>query len=302
MKDILEGNYDSVVWDQSKFIYPSKIEMTPFECDMWISKTMAIVSKTYNIKTQIKSAMTKPGNYSFPIITCENITKTQRVIYLKLGNETKIDFKNGCVIVEGTDETQLLRAFYALLLSSGIVSLLGILQHFFPGIMPNAFFSKYSGRVFSTVGNPLFLSSFLAMVIPFTLAFTTADRPPTLSFMRYGTALSLMDNTKPVIELQTVNISRMTTSSRAGPSRRRWRCSMAEQGSTGARSSTRARTFPTLVPVRKTSPILRVPFCTRTVATGPLPLEPPPIKPGWVPLLLSCCELFDWLIEQVPPF
>jgi hypothetical protein len=86
--------------------YPGAVVLGGVE----ISKTMAIVSKTYDLRTQIKSAMTKPGNYSFPIATCENITKTQRVIYLKLGNQTGISFDNGCVIVQGTDETELLRA------------------------------------------------------------------------------------------------------------------------------------------------------------------------------------------------
>jgi O-antigen ligase/tetratricopeptide (TPR) repeat protein len=65
---------------------------------------------------------------------------------------------------------QLLRAIYTLLLSSGIVSVLGILQHFFPDTLYKLFHSTYSGRVFSTIGNPLFLSSFLAMVIPLNLA------------------------------------------------------------------------------------------------------------------------------------
>ncbi|MFC2051020.1 hypothetical protein ACFLTN_07600 [Chloroflexota bacterium] len=65
------------------------------------------------------------------------------------------------------NKTQLLRALYTLLLSSGIVSVLGILQHFFPGILPNL---ECTGRIFSTVGNALSLSGFLAMVIPFNLA------------------------------------------------------------------------------------------------------------------------------------
>jgi hypothetical protein len=86
--------------------YPASVVLGGVE----ISKVMAIVSKSYETQMVIKSAMTKPGNYSFPIATCENITATQRVIYLKLGNETKIDFDNGCVIVEGTDAIQLLRA------------------------------------------------------------------------------------------------------------------------------------------------------------------------------------------------
>jgi O-antigen ligase len=67
---------------------------------------------------------------------------------------------------------QLLRAVYTLLISSGIVSIMGILQHFFPDAMMNLYQSTntFGDRVTSTIGNPLFLSSFLAMVIPFNLA------------------------------------------------------------------------------------------------------------------------------------
>jgi tetratricopeptide (TPR) repeat protein/O-antigen ligase len=67
---------------------------------------------------------------------------------------------------------QLLRAVYTLLISSGIVSILGIIQYFFPDVMMQFFQSPYTfgDRVSSTIGNPLFFSSFLAMVIPFNLA------------------------------------------------------------------------------------------------------------------------------------
>jgi O-antigen ligase/tetratricopeptide (TPR) repeat protein len=67
---------------------------------------------------------------------------------------------------------QLLKAVYTLLLSSAIVSIVGILQSFLPEIMLPLFSNKVQvgGRIISTIGNPLFLSSFLAMVIPFTLA------------------------------------------------------------------------------------------------------------------------------------
>lgn len=66
---------------------------------------------------------------------------------------------------------QMFRAIYTLLISSGIVSFLGILEHFFPAAMQNVFQNPYKfGRISSSIGNPLFLSSFLAMVIPFNLA------------------------------------------------------------------------------------------------------------------------------------
>ncbi len=62
---------------------------------------------------------------------------------------------------------QVFRALYVLLLSSGIVSVVGILQSFFPGMIQGI---ESTGRVFSTIGNELSLSCFLAMVVPFNLA------------------------------------------------------------------------------------------------------------------------------------
>ncbi|TRZ93594.1 MAG: hypothetical protein D4R82_04880 [Dehalococcoidia bacterium] len=62
---------------------------------------------------------------------------------------------------------QLFRAIYALLLSSGIISVLGILQHFFPDIL---FSYTCTGRVFYTPGNALSFSIFFALVIPLNLA------------------------------------------------------------------------------------------------------------------------------------
>lgn len=68
-------------------------------------------------------------------------------------------------------KAQLLRALYALLLSSAIVSILGILEHFFPAISYNLFHCAYASRVSSTTGNANSLSVFLAMVMPLTMAF-----------------------------------------------------------------------------------------------------------------------------------
>lgn len=64
--------------------------------------------------------------------------------------------------------SQVYRALYALLISSAVVSLLGILQFFSPGILPGR---QYEGRVFSTDSNPLSLSGFLSTTLPITLAF-----------------------------------------------------------------------------------------------------------------------------------
>jgi len=65
---------------------------------------------------------------------------------------------------------QLLRAVYTLLLSSAIVSVSGILQYYIPDVISKVLPDPVAVRISSTIGNPLFLSSFLAMVIPFSLA------------------------------------------------------------------------------------------------------------------------------------
>ncbi|MDD5495175.1 MAG: O-antigen ligase family protein, partial [Dehalococcoidia bacterium] len=62
---------------------------------------------------------------------------------------------------------QIHRALYTLIISAGIVSVIGLFQFIEPGIFRGYL---YTGRPFSTDGNPLSLSAFLAMVIPITLA------------------------------------------------------------------------------------------------------------------------------------
>lgn len=73
------------------------------------------------------------------------------------------------LIVAGSicSRDQVYRAIYALLISTGIVSIIGIIQFFYPAILP---WFNYEGRVFSTDGNPLSLSGLLAVTMPLTLA------------------------------------------------------------------------------------------------------------------------------------
>ena len=60
----------------------------------------------------VKSALIRPDARlpNSPIITCNNVTKTDKVLRIKLGNRTGIFNEEGCIIVEGTNETELLRA------------------------------------------------------------------------------------------------------------------------------------------------------------------------------------------------
>jgi len=66
--------------------------------------------------------------------------------------------------------SQLLRAVSTLLLSSAVVSIIGIAQHYLPGMNSLFHWPAAPARVFSTTGSPRDLSIFIATVIPLTMA------------------------------------------------------------------------------------------------------------------------------------
>ncbi len=66
-----------------------------------------------------------------------------------------------------SNRRQILRALYTLLVSSALLSVLGIIQFINPQLIP---WGSYAGRVFSTDGNPLSLSAVIAMTLPVTIA------------------------------------------------------------------------------------------------------------------------------------
>jgi hypothetical protein len=68
-----------------------------------------ILGKVWFKKVQAGLTRAVEGS-DFPVITCQNISKDRRVIELRLGNETKIFQEEGCIIVQGTDEEELVRA------------------------------------------------------------------------------------------------------------------------------------------------------------------------------------------------
>jgi len=41
MQDIIDGKYQEVVHDASMYIYPPRIEMSPYECDIWVANSLA---------------------------------------------------------------------------------------------------------------------------------------------------------------------------------------------------------------------------------------------------------------------
>jgi putative phage-type endonuclease len=42
----LKDRYNDIIWGESKFLYPPRIDMTPLECDIWIAQTVNNLEKT----------------------------------------------------------------------------------------------------------------------------------------------------------------------------------------------------------------------------------------------------------------
>ena len=63
----------------------------------------------FNIPT--KGALTEDSdNGAVPKITCSDATYEEKVIHLKLSEETKISSENNCIVIEGETEYDLIRA------------------------------------------------------------------------------------------------------------------------------------------------------------------------------------------------
>lgn len=73
----------------------------------------------YNIET--KSGLTKPYKNK-EVKTCNDVSETTSIIWLKLGEETRI-FKDNCIIIEGKTEEDLIKAADRL-----VLTLLGIMK------------------------------------------------------------------------------------------------------------------------------------------------------------------------------
>lgn len=53
MNDVVNGKYFDVIYDDAIFIYPKKIEMSPYDCDMWVVDQLAIISSDPKYKDYV---------------------------------------------------------------------------------------------------------------------------------------------------------------------------------------------------------------------------------------------------------
>lgn len=83
----------------------SKSVIAALEISQIISRSLGIYNK------ETIGAITSPvENNPTIVITCDNVTKTENVILFKIGDETKVYLENNCIIVQGTDEWEIIRA------------------------------------------------------------------------------------------------------------------------------------------------------------------------------------------------
>jgi hypothetical protein len=59
---------------------------------------------------EVKAAVTRTGTTDAEVVTCEDTREGVRIINLRLGNSTRIYSEKGCVVVQGTDTVELLKA------------------------------------------------------------------------------------------------------------------------------------------------------------------------------------------------
>lgn len=82
----------------------SKSTIAAVEISGVISRRIGIFNK------ETLGATTEFANKETEIINCNNVTKEIGVIWLKIGLETKVSSENDCIIVQGTNEDELIRA------------------------------------------------------------------------------------------------------------------------------------------------------------------------------------------------
>ncbi|MBT3324025.1 hypothetical protein HN681_01500 [archaeon] len=81
-----------------------------------------VIDNEYLYQVPVMSAMTR--EYSdYPVKNCDDGTNTETIVYLTLGDETKVYTYDYCIIIMGTDEAELIRAADRML-----YTLLGIMQ------------------------------------------------------------------------------------------------------------------------------------------------------------------------------
>ncbi|MFH2019957.1 MAG: hypothetical protein ABIJ34_00955 [archaeon] len=108
IKNSRNDTVTTALFMQSNLIYITTDPEYPASVILGGVEIAKVLGQIY--QKEVKATITRPGKTGALVVTCENISNTVRVIDLRLGNTTAIYNNNGCIIVQGRDSIELLKA------------------------------------------------------------------------------------------------------------------------------------------------------------------------------------------------
>jgi len=111
LEDIpVTGNiYQRILNDEAMYIVINPNDGLSSKATIAALEIDKVIDNQFFFNTPVYSAMTEEyGGY--PVVTCDDANDEYTVIYLGLGNETAVYVDEYCIIVEGVDEDDLIRA------------------------------------------------------------------------------------------------------------------------------------------------------------------------------------------------
>ncbi len=106
----IEPNIRDKILDKQTAYFTLKPNLTSvsvlgaLEISNMISRRIGIFNK------QTLGATTEFANNATDVITCDDVTDQIAVVWLRIGPETRVFSENDCIIVQGTDEWEIIRA------------------------------------------------------------------------------------------------------------------------------------------------------------------------------------------------
>ena len=93
----------------ARLIYVTTDPAYPADVVLGGVEVAKIMGKIYG--KEVKGAVTREDERTAaPVITCDDTSGTERIIELRLGNTTEVFREGACVVIQGTNSTEILRA------------------------------------------------------------------------------------------------------------------------------------------------------------------------------------------------
>jgi putative phage-type endonuclease len=89
IQEAIDGNYNNIIYEDADFIYPTRIEMTPYECDLWIAEQMEKI----NTEREDKPFYDEHGNKEIRNVLKYGDFVFDKVLYWRLEYSKNVTFK-----------------------------------------------------------------------------------------------------------------------------------------------------------------------------------------------------------------